>query len=109
MTTKTCSIKLLNKTYDIKCPEHEEDNLKKAAHKINEQLQANKAKFNHLGEFQNLLLASLHISHELVAFQEQHHQQQAHVTEFIRSLESKVNEVVHHHKPATAAEHTEDT
>ena len=76
MTTKTCSIKLLNKTYDIKCPEHEEDNLKKAAHKINEQLQANKAKFNHLGEFQNLLLASLHISHELVAFQEQHHQQQ---------------------------------
>lgn len=93
--SKTCSIKLLNKTYDIKCPEAETDNLSRAAEKINEQLLINKKKFKKLDDFQNLLLAALHVSHELISCHKQQEHQRHQVTQFISSLETKINEVVH--------------
>ncbi|STX49983.1 cell division protein ZapA [Legionella busanensis] len=92
--SKTCTIKLLNKTYDIKCPENEVDNLQLAAAKLNEQLLQNKKKFKQLDDFQNLVLASLHVSHELIACQKQQEQQRHQVTQFINSLENKINQVV---------------
>lgn len=95
MTTSTsCPIKLLNKTYDIKCPEHEAANLILAAEKLNEQLLLNKTKFKQLDDFQNLLLASLYVSHELVTCQKQQENQRHQVTQFISSLENKINQVV---------------
>ncbi|STX27521.1 cell division protein ZapA [Legionella beliardensis] len=92
--SKSCTIKLLNKNYDIKCPEHETANLQKAAAKLNEQLLQNKKKFKQLDDFQNLVLASLHISHELISCQKQQEQQRHQVTQFINSLENKINQVV---------------
>lgn len=95
--SKTCSIKLLNKTYDIKCPDHEMGNLQQAADKLNDQLLQSKKKFKQLDEFQALLLASLHISHELVTCKQQQEQQKQQVTRFINSLEDKIHQVVHGH------------
>lgn len=94
-TSKSCSIKLLNKTYEIKCPEHETDNLQQAAEKLNEQLLQSKRKFKQLDEFQSLLLAALNISHELITCQKQQEQQRLQVTNFISSLENKIHQVVH--------------
>ncbi|KTC68844.1 cell division protein ZapA [Legionella birminghamensis] len=93
-TSKPCSIRLLNKTYEIKCPDHEVDNLQRAGQKLNEQLLANKKKFRQLDEFQNLLLAAIHISHELISCQKQQEQQRHQVTQFINSLETRINQVV---------------
>ncbi|KTD52066.1 cell division protein ZapA [Legionella quinlivanii] len=93
-TSKACSIRLLNKTYEIKCPDHEVDNLQRAGQKLNEQLLANKKKFRQLDEFQNLLLAAIHISHELITCQRQQEQQRHQVTQFINSLETRINQVV---------------
>ena len=93
-TTKTCSIRLLNKVHEIKCPDHEVDNLQQAAIKLNDQLLANKKKFKHLDEFQTLLLAALNITHELMSCQKQQEDQRQQVTQFINSLENKINQVV---------------
>ncbi|MDP1604925.1 MAG: cell division protein ZapA [Legionella sp.] len=96
-TSKPCSIRLLNKTYEIKCPEQETANLQLAAGKLNEQLTLNKKKFNQLDDFQNLLLAALHVSHELILCQKQQEQQRHQVTQFISTLENKINQVVNGH------------
>lgn len=94
MSLKTCTIRLLNKTYDIKCPEHEYDNLQQAAHTLNEQLLMNKRKFKHLDEQQVLLLAAINISHDLVNCQKQQELQRLQVTQLIGSLENRIHQVV---------------
>lgn len=91
---KTCKVKLLNKTYEIKCPESEETNLALAAGKLNNQLLQNKSKFKYLDNYQNLLLAALEISHELVICKNEQEQQRHQVTQFISSLENKINNLV---------------
>ncbi|MBA2655383.1 MAG: cell division protein ZapA [Tatlockia sp.] len=94
-TSKTCSIKLLNKTYEIKCPDGEMINLQQAAEKLNEQLLQNKKKFKQLDEFQALVLAAINVSHELISCQKQQEQQRQQVTKFINSLENKIHQAVH--------------
>lgn len=84
-----CSIKLLGNTYDIKCPDGQEETLQRAAEKLNEQLAIQKKKHKHLDQFQVLILASLHISHELVICQRQQEHQRIQVTQFINALEHK--------------------
>lgn len=91
---KTCTIRLLNKSYDIKCPDEEADNLQHAALKLNGHLQHIKKKFKQIDEYQALLLAALHISHEWVACQKQQEEQRQQMTQFICSLEHKINQVV---------------
>lgn len=101
---KSCTIKLLNKSYEIKCPDNEMFNLKQAAEKLNDQLLQNKKKFKQLDEFHALLLAALNISHELINCQHQQEQQRKQVTQFINSLENKIHQVVHgnlEHDPQT--------
>lgn len=93
--SKSCSIKLLNKTYEIKCPDTEIANLQQAAEILNEQLLQSKKKFKQLDEFQSLLLAALNVSHELIACQKQQEQQRQQVAKFINSLENKIHQVVH--------------
>jgi len=85
----SCSIKLSGNTYEIKCPAGEEKSLQRAAEKINEQLTAQKKKYKHLDQYQALLLASLHISHELVNCQQQQNHLHKQVSEFIKTLENK--------------------
>ena len=91
---KSCTIKLLNKSYEIKCPEGEESNLLLAAQKLSEQMGVNKAKFKKLDNYQTLLLAALDISHELIISQNDQENQRLQVTQFITSLESKINKAV---------------
>lgn len=92
--TKSCSIKLLNKSYEIKCPEGEEANLVLAAQKLNNQIMLNKKKAKQLDDFHTLLLAALDISHELVMCKSEQAQQHHQVTQFITSLEHKINKMV---------------
>lgn len=91
-TSKPCSIKLLNKIYEIKCPETETNNLQLAADKLNEQLLLNKKKFKQLDDFQNLLLAALHVSHELISCKKHQEQQRHQVSQFINSLENNIHQ-----------------
>lgn len=94
MNIKTCKIKLLNKTYEIKCPEQEESNLLLAAKKLNEQMQQNSDKNKNLDSFQTLLLAALDVSRELILCKNEQAHQRLQVAEFISSLETKINKVV---------------
>lgn len=91
---KLCTIKLLNKTFEIKCPEGEEHNLLLAVQKLNNQVHINKKKAKQLDNFQTLLLAALDISHELVLCKNKQSHQQHQVTQFINSLENKINKIV---------------
>lgn len=94
MTKMTqCSIQLMNKTYQIKCPAEEVDNLQLATQKLNECIVKNKKSGRSLSDFHTLLMAALHISHELLTCQNQHLQQRQQLTHFINSLESKINQV----------------
>jgi len=91
---KHCKIKILNKFYEIKCPEGEEMNLLLAADKLNTCMLLNKSKFKKQDDFNLLLLAALELGHELIACkneQELHRQQ---VTRFISSMETKINKTV---------------
>lgn len=92
--TKSCTIKLLNKSYEIKCPQNEEANLTLAAQKLNNQIIINKKKTKQLDDFHALLLSALDISHELVLCKNQQAQQHHQVTQFITSLEDKINKMV---------------
>jgi cell division protein ZapA len=91
---KTFSVNILNKTYEIKGPESEEAHLFTAAQKLNDHLLANKIQFKKLDDYQALLLAALKISHELILCKNDQEHQRFKVTQFITSLESKINKTV---------------
>ncbi len=93
--TKTicCTIRLLNKSYDIKCPEKEQQNLQLAAQKLNAQLLKAKTEFKKIDDAQAFVLAALNISHELITTQSQQKEQREQLTQFISNLESKINQV----------------
>lgn len=94
MTTTTCSIKLFNKCYEIKCPQGEEDKLQLAAKKLQDHLLQVKRKHKQLDEHQCLVLASITLSHELISCQTEQEQQKKQMTQFINSLETKINKMV---------------
>lgn len=93
-TVRPCKVKLLNKTYEIKCPEEEEANLLLAAKSLGEKMIANKSKFKNLDEYQILLLAALDLGRELIICKQAQEQQRFQVTQFISSLENKINKMV---------------
>ncbi len=91
MNMKTCTLKILSKSYQIKCPEHEEQNLLLAAEKLNEKILENKEKCKSLDNFHTLLLAALDISRESVLCEIDKEQQRNQVNQFISSLEHNLN------------------
>ncbi|MCP0914795.1 MULTISPECIES: cell division protein ZapA [Legionella] len=91
--TKSSTIRLLSKSYEIKCPENEAEGLQRAAIKLNACMQEKKNQFRQLDDYQILLLAALQVSHELITCQTQQEQRRHQLTEFISSLESKINQV----------------
>lgn len=93
-SNKSCKVKLLNKTYEIKCPEGEEANLLLASKKLNDHIAANKTKFQHLDKLETIILAALDISYELIICKNEQENQRHQVTQFISSLETKINNVV---------------
>lgn len=90
--TTTCTIRLLGKTYEIKCPENETDSLEAAALKLNTHMLDTKNQFKQLDSYQTLLLAALQVSHELVKSQKKQEEHQQQLTQFINSLENKISE-----------------
>lgn len=94
MSSKTSTIRLLNKTYDIKCQEHEYDNLQQAACALNEQMLMNKRQFKHLDEHHILLLAAINISNDLIVCQKQQELQRRQVAQLIGTLENRIHQVV---------------
>lgn len=92
-TAKICTIRLLNSAYEIKCPESEHHNLQLAAEKLNAHIVEKKSEFKKLDDFKALLLAALHVSHELITCQTQQKEQRMQLTEFISSLENKISQV----------------
>jgi cell division protein ZapA len=90
---KSYTIRLLNKSYEIKCLEDEADNLDSAAEQLNKYMLEYKNQFKQLDDFQSLLLAALHISEKLNNSQEQIIGRQKELTQFISSLEHKINQV----------------
>jgi cell division protein ZapA len=96
---KGYAIRLLNKSYEIKCPPEERENLQRAAQKLNEQVLSKKNEFKKLGDFEVLLLAALHISHELVSCQSQQHEQRQQLAQFINTLETKISQVAGYTEP----------
>lgn len=90
---QSCTIQLLNRSYNIKCPDAEQENLQLAAQKLNEQLLKKKSEFKKLDDFQALLLAALHVSHELIICQTQQQEQRQQLTQFISTLEDKISQV----------------
>ncbi|WP_133131204.1 cell division protein ZapA [Legionella yabuuchiae] len=90
--TKSCTIRLLNKVYNIKCPEDEVENLTLAAAQLNNHMIENKRKFHNLDDFQALLLAALHVSNDLIHCQAKQEERQKQLAQFINSLETKISQ-----------------
>ncbi len=91
--TRLCTIRLQSKSYTLKCPENEVENLQLAAQKLNDQLVQTKSASKRLDDYQILLLASLQVSHELISCQNQQNQQRQQLADFINTLESTVGVV----------------
>ena len=85
-----CTIQLMNKSYKIKCPPEEMENLQQAAKRLNATISQKKSQFKTLDSQQILLLAALHLSHELVSQEQKQHQQREQLSQFIHSLEHKL-------------------
>ena len=86
-----CTIRLLSKSYEIKCPKDEQENVELAAKKLNKYIVNKKNEFKKLSDFQALLLAALHTSHELVICQTKQKEQRQDIIELISTLKNKLN------------------
>lgn len=87
-----CTIRLLKKSYTLRCPSGEEARLQLAAKKINDLMQKNQTKFPALEAFQLLLLAALEVSHALIA-QESAAENPQDMNDFIESLEARLQSI----------------
>ena len=93
-TSNHCTIQLMNKSYKIKCPVEEMDNLQLAAKKLNAAISQKKSKFKTLDATQILLLAALDLSHELINQEQKQLQQREELSEFIHSLENRLQNAI---------------
>ena len=87
-----CTIQLMNKSYKIKCPVEEMDNLQLAAKKLNATIAQKKSQFKNLDATQVLLLSALHISHELVNQEQKQTIEREQLAEFIQSLNKRLEQ-----------------
>lgn len=85
------TIHLMGKSFTLKCPENETENLKQATVKLNHHLENTKKQFKSLDDFETLLLAAIQVSHELVTNDSKQEQQNKHLSQLIDSLEKKIN------------------
>jgi cell division protein ZapA len=83
----------MNKSYKIKCPVEEMDNLQLAAKKLNACISQKKSQFKTLDETQILLLAALDLSHELINQEQKQNQQREQLADFIHTLEERLQKV----------------
>lgn len=92
-TKQTHSIRLLNRSYNIRCHENEAEELQQAAHRLNAYMLEYKNQFKTIDDHQTLILAALKISHELNKTHESQEARQEQLSQFISKLEQKVSQV----------------
>ncbi len=83
----SCPIKVFNKTYEMKCPETEVENLEAAVKRVNALLTQHKQQFSHLTAFQLMLLSAVTMAHELGACQKQQLLEREQVAQVVGLLE----------------------
>jgi cell division protein ZapA len=83
----SCSLNLLGKCYEIKCPESEVANLQLAGDKLNELLSEQQQKFPHLTQMQLMLMSAVTLSHELLVCQQRDANKSEKVEHAVRLLE----------------------
>lgn len=91
------SIKILNKTYEIKCQMGEEASLQQAADTLNDELRAIRQKHRHLDDVQTMMLAAMNLAHQLNETRIDQEKQRQQMSRFIETLEQKVKQVVVEH------------
>lgn len=91
-----CQIRLLNKSYDIKCPEETIEKLNMAAKELDGLMQKYKQQYPLLDDNKLLLLSALEIAYQMINQQGEQNTQnrQDEVNALIHSLENRINAVV---------------
>lgn len=93
-SSQQCQIKLLNKTYHIKCAADQVETLHLAADKINKLMQQKKQQFPLLDDNKLLLLAALEIAHQQTDKQKPSHESKSDINDLIHHLENRINHVM---------------
>ncbi|MCX7115119.1 MAG: cell division protein ZapA [Gammaproteobacteria bacterium] len=83
----SCPIKVFKKTYEMKCPKTEVENLQTAVTRLNALLKQHKQQFSDLTEFQLMLLSAVTMAHELGACQKQQSLEREQVAQVVGLLE----------------------
>ncbi len=93
--SQQCQIRLLNKSYDIKCPDGEVEKLNMAAKKLDNSMQKYKQHYPLLDDNKLLLLSALEIAYQMINQVEPSSiDKQDEVNALIQSLETRINAVV---------------
>lgn len=93
-SASTCTIKLLNKSYSLRCPPDQENALQRAAIELDIRMQHNQTKFPELDSHRLLLLAALEVSHALVSAESTPENTETDVNNFIHSLEDRLQKII---------------
>lgn len=88
MSSAHQTIKVLSKAYDIKCPAGKEEQLQLALDKLLRVLASNKRKMKGLSDVEQLLVAALNISHELIELQQHQKAKNTRFAKFVTELET---------------------
>ncbi|MCC5791358.1 MAG: cell division protein ZapA [Legionellaceae bacterium] len=89
----SCTITLLNQSYQVRCPAHEEDHLRAAGENLDQLMRKNQQQFSALDHQQLLVLAALECSHALIKQRHKQEQDADEVESFIQTLEARLEQV----------------
>ena len=90
LSTKTLSVTIMQKEFQIACPEGEEDALRRAAHHLNEQMEAIRAGGKVVGLDRVAIMTALNMSNDLLNGQSKVQTSQDYSKLRIRALSDRV-------------------
>ena len=90
LSTKTLSVTIMQKEFQIACPEGEEDALRRAAHHLNEQMEAIRAGGKVVGLDRVAIMTALNMSNDLLNGQSKVQTSQDYAKLRIRALSDRV-------------------
>lgn len=88
------AIKILERTYKIKCPPEESQALQEAARRVEEQMRRAKSSGSVTGTDRIAILTALNMCHELISVKKQNNQLIDSMNSRIRSLQEKTESVL---------------
>lgn len=92
--SKSISIKILNKEFQVNCPIGLEEQLFEAAHYLDQKMREIRKNGRIIGLERMAIMAALNISHELLAFRQQKEAYVQSVTQQIERLQHKIDEAL---------------